>query len=61
MLHYLGMLAKNYRAGFYDGRNEYISKCADVMIRALEQEGLFNLDFNDRNFYDKINEKINNE
>ena len=45
---FFGCLASNYENGFYDGRNEYACQCAKVMIKALEDAGLWYEDFEKR-------------
>ena len=40
-LHFLGCLAENYDRGYYDGRNEYVCKCAKIMMSALQDAGLW--------------------
>lgn len=40
-LNFLGCLAENYDRGYYDARNEYMCKCAKIMMSALEDAGLW--------------------
>lgn len=40
-IHFLGCLAENYDKGFYDGRNEFVCKCAKIMMSALQDSGLW--------------------
>ena len=55
-LHFSGQLARNYNKGFFDGRNEYACKCANVIVEALKKEELFDFEF----FTDKYDEVLNN-
>lgn len=56
-LAFMGCLANNYRKGYYDGRNEFAAKCADVCIKALEAEDLYFSKYENR-LYDEILEKM---
>lgn len=40
-LHFLGCLAENYDKGYYDGRNEYVCRCAKIMIQSLVDANLW--------------------
>lgn len=44
-IHFFGCLAENYEKGRYDGRNEYVSRCAKIMIDALKDADLYSEEF----------------
>lgn len=39
-LSYVQELSMNYNCGYYDGRNEYSCKCADIIIDCLQEKKL---------------------
>ena len=39
VVRFIGILAKNYADGNYDGRNEFACYCAKIMIDALREKG----------------------
>ena len=40
-MYFFGCLAENYDRGCYDGRNEYMCRCAKIMMSALQDAGLW--------------------
>lgn len=40
-IEFFRVLANNYENGLYDDRNEYVCKCAKVMIDALVKEDVY--------------------
>ena len=40
-IQFLGCLAENYDRGYYDDRNEFVCKCAKIMMSALQDAGLW--------------------
>lgn len=41
LLHFIGQLSRNYEKGYYDDRNEFACRCANVMVSALEEKDLY--------------------
>lgn len=52
-LAFIACLANNYRKGMYDGRNEFACKCADLMMKGLEESEMYFKKFED-NLYNEI-------
>ncbi|MBO5948225.1 sulfide:quinone reductase [bacterium] len=55
-LAFVACLANNYRKGYYDGRNEFACKCADIMMAQLENSDLYFKEFEDKQYEEILKE-----